>query len=594
MKDYSKGYKTYYLGVPDNIISSQKIRLYLNRDEPVSLDNLLSLHEQNFKNNKSGFNSDIQRKSTGDQEEALYHILCVDEENPEKSLSISFDTIIYYSHTSNLPIGFTRFNHEQSTEIDGENSRISELNIKTKFIVNDNLEDKTYDFQVKVINSLKYLYDNSLGGTTENSEYSLKFLGSENNEYVSLREVENSINQDSVNKNYVRYSNFLGQLLSDDSMVTMTDCSFFSNGDKKSGILDAYSFYINSGLEITEYNASFNKFYIGTYKNDIALYGWGIEVSNNISYWVYKAVSLTKKNRFNQPVTLIPVGKCEVLDGFELEYISSHYASLVNKNTGTQAFLDILNNSLINLGESCYAFIDPWDFSEKIYHFPREVSSLRDYFIENTQLFKEYCALPKNSVTRSESLFFKRKIGDWFIFEGYQSDGYKPQIYLSKNGKFYFSSDEEVFPVSNRCILSQTHIDRSFLERTVDGGERLRVKRVTRFTFYFIEEGITVESDKYLDDKRSSIKKNDYNDYKISFYSDPTIYDPDVDSDSNTIQRKLVLDGFRKKVMYSPSYALPEDGFLTSFRGILFYQEPSKLEIEQDLSLKNKIKIYCL
>ena len=60
MEDYTNniGYKTYYLGVPDDIKDCKRIRLYYSKKTPITLVNLLDVHDLDYPDNISGIKED--------------------------------------------------------------------------------------------------------------------------------------------------------------------------------------------------------------------------------------------------------------------------------------------------------------------------------------------------------------------------------------------------------------------------------------------------------------------------------------------------------------------------------------------------------
>ncbi len=554
----NKGYRTYYLGTPDNIISSDKIRLYYNRSNPISLDNLLEMHYSEYSDDLSGCNKNEFIEGIDDSETGGKCFTI-----NTKNRNIIFDTIVFYSADTNLPIGYTLFNFVQTSVIgDGW---VSEIQIKAKFTINELTDPKEMILNLYVLNSLAPLYSSDV------LEDQFGLISEEDSGYCSVGKIKSYFEENAVaGENYLRFTNFLGDLISDDSYSLITDGNLISH--YSDDILQVHSFFLNCGKDINEYNANFNRISVGICNGQIALYCWS---DLNPKQFVYKVVSLTETNRFDLPRILIPptvVTREEIdAEGYNFFYFASHYAVLKNFDSDTIKFLDLSPNTsgktrVIDFKGDLSAFIDPWDITETSYHYNKDVSTLEEYFTADPDLYREFCALAIEKNT-TESLTFLRKIGPWFIFTGHQNNEYKPIVCISKNGKMYFDPSEDVYPINDRCILSQS---------------RLKSGAVQEFIFHFVENGMTVESTAYL--KAKEILEDKSVDYKISFAPD---YDKTNESLKElNIKRRLIIDGLRKRPI--SSYSLPKNGFITVFRGVLFYYKV------EDSETNRVIKIYYL
>ena len=130
MEYINRGYKTYYLGVPENMIDSDKIKLYYNKFSPILLDNVLNYHNSGYIEDKSGCPEFIKREIDPNTGELFFLVNLKDRQ-------ITFDTIIFYSSDTNLPVGYTKFNYDQTSVIGEDRNGISEIKINTKFIINE-------------------------------------------------------------------------------------------------------------------------------------------------------------------------------------------------------------------------------------------------------------------------------------------------------------------------------------------------------------------------------------------------------------------------------------------------------------------------
>lgn len=530
MKDYSNtGHKTYYLGLAEELATSNRIRLYYSEEYPITINNLEKYFKDSFSHDESSGENYYLK------ENEVFLIPSVDENGNFRN--IRFNTIIYFSGVSGNPIGYTSFSHIQEMEIDGENSRISNIKIRIDFKFNEGFD---LEADIKILNTLSSI--NKVVDDRLASSLTKKLLGSESHNYATISSVRDYF-EETKTLNYRKYTSFLGDLYSDDSLSLITDSTLINGGKDYS----RYQFKLVSDQNINDYNTSFSRFFVGNYKNDVVLYQW-----DPLS-WTYRVISLTKSNAFDIPSVVIPVGKVDRtnLGDFELEYMACKYAVFYNREQELWGIYDLLaglsnpEKALSILPEGSGLSIDPWDETGKVIFFSRsKKENLLSQFSKSDEIYKELISLPIDLI--NISLQFIGKIGPWFKFRGYSEFG-NPIIYVSLNGCIYTSEggDTSILPISNRCILSQKIGTDS-----------------TDYEFYFVEQGKTMKTVSYLE--LSGEKDTDENkEYRMVFNS------AWIPGSSDDTTRAALLDGLRRRPLIS--YDLPKNGFLSSYSGILFY-----------------------
>jgi hypothetical protein len=539
MEDYTNniGYKTYYLGVPDDIKDCKRIRLYYSKKTPITLVNLLDVHDLDYPDNISGIKDD--QKILKKHDEGYFEIDC--SENV-----ISFDTIIYLSTVDEKPVGFTKFNNLQQTEIDGYNSRILKLRLYIEFEIRSG---KLQDGSIKLINSLSSLSSEEVSDYLPDLAKRLLEDKTDGSHYTCPEEIRNHLSETPWNS-YRRFTNYLGDLISDSTYCSLTDSTVITGGldDRQ-----RYRFYINSDFPMNNYNTSFNKFFIGSFKKDLALYQWDSE------NYRYRVVSLTKSNSFNLPQELLVLPKdmesvlknlftnpSERGYGYELNYMAGGHAVFYKESSDQWAIMSLTRSDFTELPngkdetEKTGVSIDPWDENESIIFFSKEKRGL---FYKQSKIYKEFLGISLPSGIDVEKLHFLGKIGSWFKFKGF-TDKQEFIAYSNSHGSILFSPEENILPVNNKCILSQTINQKD-----------------TDYEFYFVSGGNSVRSDSF--NKAAGTSLSNDSEYKIAFNSK-------IGRNEDQTERRCLIDGLRKKPILD--YTLPNTGFISSYSGILFYE----------------------
>lgn len=540
MEDFTNniGYKTYYLGVPDDIKDCKRIRLYYSKKTPITLVNLLDVHEADYPDNISGVRKDqeiLKKEDAG-----YFEIDC--SEN-----TISFDTIIYLSTIDEKPVGFTKFNNLQQTEIDGYNSRILKLRLYIEFEIRSG---KLQDGSIKLINSLSSLSSEEVSDYLPDLAKRLLKDKTDGSHYTCPDEIKRHISETPWNS-YKRFTNYLGDLISDSTYCSLTDSTIITGGLAEER--QRYRFYVNSDFSMNDYNTSFDKFFIGSFKKDLALYQWDSE------NYKYRIVSLTNSNSFNLPQELLVLPKGKEVElkefftnpesrgfGYELNYMAGGHAVFYKEASDQWAIMSLIKSDFTELPdgkndtEKTGVSIDPWDEDESIIFFSKEKRGL---FYKQSKIYKEFLGISLPSGIDIDKLHFLGKIGSWFKLKGF-TDKQEFIIYSNSYGSILFSPEENILPVNNKCILSQ----------------KIN-KEDTDYEFYFVSEGNSVRSDSFNKEAGTSLSND--SEYKIAFNSK-------IERNEDQTERRCLIDGLRKKPIID--YTLPDNGFIASYSGILFYE----------------------
>lgn len=535
-------FTTYYLGFPDDIQKSSRIRLFFKENINLSLSNLDEINNNILSDstyNESGFNDVYLR-----DEDQSFKINCLGGEK--------FNSIIYYSDILKTPVGFTIFSQLQEINID-ENSKINKIQIFTNFeeIVNSNYIIQGRHLFINTLSSLIRLSE-------EDTNSSRKFLSDPElpYNYSSLEDITEYLLEENTRAgiNYLRYSNSITDFFNDPSYAINTDCLTTINSVNP----EFYCFSLLNGVEVDTYNTKYTKFFISLYKDNLALYEFS---EDEESFGAFRVLSLTEKNKFGLPKILIE-------KNYLLEYTKD--SEVISMSNGFIVFRNIFKNiwyiadlltphEVIKVPLEFGILMDPWERNFKITYFSKNkvLNTIFDLFPKNSEAYKKLFALPINESLLS-TIIFEKKIGEWFVFKTTGNTSKTAVIYSSKFGSIYFDESEEnyIIPVTDRILLVQTK-DVDLLEY--------------KFTFYFSRSGSPVYSDEYS--KLNGFGQEINN--KISFNSSINSTNPE-----EVIKRKLLLDGLRRAPIYS--YSFPKERcFISSFRGLMFYIETDSSGIKK-------------
>lgn len=534
-------YKTYYFGVPENIIDSDSIMVYYPKDSSgnLSLSNLYEAIDSKF----SGKYQD-QSGCTGklydlDPSRKYYEI-------DSNSRKIEFNHIIYFSE--GIPVGFTRFSTLQSTKIDEDDSRVKLIRIYIEFSLSqvESLED---ELSIQFILSLSSLGSSvNLTESFGDSILERRFDRETPYKYTFYKELTNYIEKDTSDHNYLRYTNFLGDLISDKSYSSLTDCSILSQDNL--GDIFSYKLSLCKGQKVNTFDLDFTDFFIGNYFGTLSLYEW-----DSVT-WSYRVFSLSEMTRFGNPKVLVPTSSVKELftekerSQYSLKKITGNYLIFLNKETGEQVLIRLNDGFRENtIPSNIGVLIDPWDSKEtNLIYYDKSIKDPKKLFNQDQDIYKDLMSISMN-LSSYKSLTLEEKIGPWFVFSSVVSSK-KPKklIYASANGSLLVTEEEKILPINNRCILSQS--------QKGDG---------MNYNFYFISGGKTIQSDLYY------TTYNDYlppfevrEEYEISLGSSE-ILDEDFSG-----YRRMLIDSLRRNRILN--YNLPNSpGFIASYSGILFY-----------------------
>ena len=531
-------YTTYYFGSPDNIQNSTRILLFYNKNIIPSLSNITEIHD-NIINNSNYNESGIINFFIKSNEEDYFEITVNDQDN---NISKKFNTIIYYSDVSDLPLGFTYFSRSQCFNID-ENSRIKVLRIYTNFSVNNLSVDPTYKDNLLIINSLSSLQYSS---ETDSNLAHLPLTNTNLNGYPSIDTVRKYyLETSNLGLNYIRYTNSLHDLINDPSFILMTDCLNIVSGDQ----LRCHKFSIIDGVDINSYDTTYTHFFIGTFNGKLSLYEWS---DNTETFGAYRVISLIEKNKFNLPKLLVEKKQVSGIDeNFKIVTMAGNYIVLKHELTENWYTVNINDNNLTEISSNYGVLADSWSDTGKVHYFLRDINlkSVLETFQKDSEIYKNLLSLSLDS-NLYLSIRFINKIGPWFVFKTTTNVKRVTLIYASIYGSIYFDESEEqdIIPINNKILLHQ---------------EKINDKEGYKFTFYLTREGLPVYSDKYAKTRGFGLEVNN----KIQLHSNEQ-----MDSDEYASLRHVVIDGLRRAPINS--YSFPSSRkFISSYKGILFYIE---------------------
>lgn len=531
----SINYITYYLGNPEDILRSTRIKLFYRNDLTPTLSNIIEVHENIINNpeyNESGFNGFIIRESEDDFFEITLR--------NDLSKGV-FNSIIYYTSSSPNPVGFTNFFKNQSLIID-EKARIKSIKLHTSFKINNLTPDSNNESLI--INSLVDLrtYMN------EDTEISSKLVKNRDRKesYASVGSVFDYYSKTSnLGLNYKRYTSSLTDLISDQSFVLMTDSLCLCGG--KTG--NIYKFSLSSGIELNTYDVVYTKFFVGKYKEEISLFEWSDEKETR---GTFRVISLTRKNRFGLPIVLVEKHRIEenLSEDLEVEMMSGDYIIFTNKNTNDQYLYNLTEKSpSLKISSEYGITYNSWGDDNRIQYYLKKSPSILEVFPKESTLYTEFLSLPINKELYS-SLFFVKRVGSWFIFRSTSSNqGKETLIYSSRYGCIYFDSEEEnnIIPVNDKTLLVQ--------EKQLSGDYK--------FSFYFTKPARPVYSNRYSENNGLGLEVNN----KIEFLStNKSMTEEDI------LKKKILIDGLRHSPIRSYEFSKSMK-FISAYSGILFYVE---------------------
>lgn len=410
------GYNTYILGTVKNVVTCSEIILYNNSKvstEKISLYNINTVYREVL-------SSENYMRLTRDNENNPFEYKSSENFN-------GFNVIIYLSNSDNSPTGYTEFLNIQGEELN--------INIYIKFSSN-------------IGEGIELILTNSLSQLRSNTTSNKYFIGENLNQYVSCQEVLNNIEN---SESYSKYTTHVSSIKKDGDLENI----IFDFGILKGSTM--YKNNILGNLNIDPFEIGFNNYQIGYFGNDIVVYEWDDKLRYNI-------FSLSRVNKFGNPISLI--NNVSIGYDFIPETIGNYNISKINRFSSGLAFItdDIGNNltySLLNSGiieEGNDLFIDELDPKGHYTILPLVLttSNIYDYCPEISSSF-----LDLEEVNKQGFISLVRKIGSWIILKQRRSGGKNILIYSNNSMNLYVDEmEDEVLIINDQIIAIKTIIEK--------------------------------------------------------------------------------------------------------------------------------------
>lgn len=434
-------YTTYVSSTVDSVINCSKLLLYYYsrteyEDFKISLNNLNSVYNEVLNPEKRHSYLIIQNRSEkelGDSTRLSYFKYSLNEARMS-GLNTGFNVIIYLD--SNLvPCGFTEFR-----DIIGVNSNL-DISISLNSIVTE-----------KSPITVKFLLDS----ITDNINLIDKdSIGDRLMDYTSSSTYFNNLN-----KVCGKYTSSITSLSTNKSIIYQQSQIITEQGIYKLDIL--------RNRDIDPFRVGFNRFHIGRYGEDIALYEWVKESNRIIKYCIY---SLTKKTKFgdlkqyihtrsDEGYLLIPIMKRgnEFVLSLDILYASGRF--LVCKGTYSNGDTEIrlLNTEVedpywVDLDPNFICLTEGTEKSKYIHLDQSKVNSTTDSVLEILEKLPNLYSTFLNTKNLM-SFSIKRIIGDWYLLRKNSSAGIV--YYLTSNSMSVCFSEEDLenmIIINNNAIL---------------------------------------------------------------------------------------------------------------------------------------------
>lgn len=515
------GYNTYILGTVKKIVTCSEIILYNNSrvsTEKISLYNINTVYREVL---SSGNYIRLIRNNETDPFEY------------ESSENFNgFNVIIYLSDSDNTPTGYTEFLNIQGEELN--------INIYIKFSSN-------------IGNDIELILTNSLNQLRSNTTSNKYFIGEGLNQYVSCQEVLNNVkNSDS----YSKYTTHLSSIKKDGELENI----LFDFGILKGS--NMYKNNILGNLNIDPFEIGFNNYQIGYFGNDIVVYEWDDKLRYNI-------FSLSRVNKFGNPISLI--NNISIGYDFIPETIGNYNISKINRFSSGLVFItdEVGNNltySLLNSGiieEGNNLLIDELDPKGHYTVLPLvlTMNNIYDYCPEISSSF-----IDLEEINKQGSITLIKKVGSWIVLRQRRSGGKNILIYSNNSMNIYINeTEDDVLIINDQLIAIRTIVkeeNKEYYSIYSGKGQYYSEKVKTLISpsgklIYDNELGIYINNDTY------------FGDYK-KLYNDKTIKLSVVgESIKNSYFKK-----FRRNIL-PQNQTLPK--ILGILRGIIFYLDDNKL-----------------
>ena len=411
------GYNTYILGTTKNILGCLGIIVYNKSQLPSGVEKL------------SLYNIDIVYQEVIQSDKYL-RIDRLDSSSPfeynyRNGRVNGFDTIIYLSNSDNTPTGYTEFINKQGVE------RNIDISLAFNTTISGNLT-------VDLTNSLMQLRNNPT--VTKN------FIGEDLSQYPNVKSVQEEINKKAEIYSKPKYTTHISQFIKNQSNNIYLSYSTLIRNNT------LIKLDLSKNIIVDPYELGFTNYQFGYYQGDIVVYLW-----KDLNYTIY---SITKRNRFNNPISYINsrVGyvtipeyeTTETINQQRISYFAGKYCvvEIMGSRTTTQVF-DIETQGWRNLNSS-YFLIDSLDMKNRIIELPNilNYNNILNYIPEISNIY-----LNLEEYSKTNAITLSRKFKNWYVINNSRT-GLK--IYTNTSKTLYCASDEEPIIVNDQVIMTRT------------------------------------------------------------------------------------------------------------------------------------------
>lgn len=515
------GYNTYILGTTKNILACLGIVVYNKSQLPPDIEKL-SLYNINQVYEKVIQNEKYIKLTRQNSEEPFTFI-------SNNGFTDGFDTIIYLSNSDNSPTGYTEFLNKQGQE----------RNINILLAFNSTISG---DLTVTLMNSLTQLKNNS----TVNKN----FIGKELYQYPNVKDIY----EDNIDYKWIepKYTTNLSALINSENIQNI----FLGYGILNN--LTLVKLNISKNIIIDPYEFNFTNYQLGYYRNDIVIYLW-----KDLHYYSY---SLTKRDRFNNPITYLNYSNLGYLtiSNYSLEegtkqkilYFSGKYAIVeISGTINTIKVFNIENQSWENINSTNF-LIDELDLENKITELPNilNYNNVYEYIPEISNIH-----LNLYEYSRINSIDIIKKVKNWFVIRK-RKDGL---VIYSGISKTLYCTEEEIPIIINDQII---------MIKTVDNDNELTYYTIyyKNFKTYYSEKARTIlENGKLFYDSDLNIlicKGGSKDDEYKEYYNSEEI--KIVNNKENLT--KSYFSRFRRNILPENTSTIPE--IIGAIDGIIFYK----------------------
>ena len=415
------GYNTYILGTTKSILMCLGIIVYNKSQLPSDIEklSLYNIDQVYQKVIQSGEYLRLDRLSTEDP--FIY--------TNNNGVVQGFDTIIYLSNSDNTSIGYTEF-----LNIQGE-----DRNINIQLAFNNVISG---DLVIDLVNSLTQLKNNPTVSTD--------FIGKELNQYPSAKNIHDDISNSTWNS--PKYTSNLSSIYKSN-----TQNIFLGYGLLKGTQLIKLD--LSKNMVVDPYEFGFTNYLFGYYEGDIVVYLW-----KGLDYTIY---SITKRNRYNNPITYINsgVGYATIPNYSTTEntqqkisYFAGKYAvvELSGSENSTQIY-DTMSKGWLKLNSPNF-IIETTNLKNRIVELPiiTNYNNVFDYLPDISNIY-----LNLYEYTRTNSLNISKKVRNWYVIRRKRD---KINIYSGMSKTLFCSDQEEPIIINDQIIMIRTKDEENNLD----------------------------------------------------------------------------------------------------------------------------------